>query len=197
MIIIISCSYGKYSSWEHDKRVQNIEFVKIRYGLKNNDTFAIIGLLKNNTVIKGYHCAADWVHFTKAWELTLFKLEEKTEINSFEFPKDAWIRPDKDRIVCSFPNDTTIQGFVCRGSGGSKGTQTSFYPNGKLESFFTKESIKIGEISCKGGIFNNIILYDNGFLKECTLSDDQTIKGISYKKGTRINFDLNGNIIRQ
>ncbi len=197
LVTVISCSYGQYTSWEYDKKVHNIDFTKIRYGINKNDTSVIVGFLKNKTVIQGYPCAADWVQFNQDWKLTLFKLDEKTVINNFEFPKNSWIRQNNDRLVCAFPKDTVIQEYVCRGSGGSKGIQTSIYPNGKLESFFTKDNIKIGEIKCKGGVFNNIILYDNGLLKECTLSEDQIIKGISYKKGTRITIDLNGNIIRQ
>ena len=197
LVIVISCSYGQYTSWEYDKKVNNIDFAKIRYGINNNDTSVIIGFLKNKTVIQGYPCGADWVQFNKNWELTLFRLDDKIVINNFGFPKNSWIRQNNDKLVCAFPNDTVIQEYLCRGSGGPKGVQTSIYPNGKLESFFTKDNIKIGEINCKGGVFNNIILYDNGLLKECTLSEDQIIKGISYKKGTRINIDLNGNIIRQ
>lgn len=197
LVMVISCSYGQYTSWEYDKKVNDIDFAKIRYGINRNDTSVIIGFLKNKTVIQGYPCAADWVQFNKDWKLTLFRLNDKTVINNFEFPKNSWIRQNNDKLVCAFPNDTVIQGYVCRGSGGAKGIQTSIYPNGKLESFFTKDNIKIGEINCKGGIFNNIILYNNGLLKECTLAEDQMIKGISYKKGTRINIDLNGNIIKQ
>lgn len=197
LVMVISCSYGQYTSWEYDKKVDTIDFAKIRYGINRNDTSVIIGFLKNKTVIQGYPCAADWVQFNKDWKLTLFRLDEKTVINNFAFPKNSWIRPNNDKLVCAFPNDTMIQGYVCRGSGGSKGIQTSIYPNGKLASFFTKNNCKIGEINCKGGVFHNIILYDNGLLQECTLSEDQIIKGISYKKGTRIHIDLNGNIIKQ
>lgn len=197
LLIAISCSYGQYTSWEYGKRVNNIDFTKIRYGVNNGDTSVIIGFLKNKTVIQGYPCGADWIHFNKDWKLTLFKLDDKTIINNFEFPRNSWILNHYDKLVCVFPGDTVIQGYLCKGSGGPKGVQTSIYPNGKLESFFTKDNIKIGEINCKGGVFNNIILFDNGLLKECTLSKDQIVKGISYKKGTRINIDLNGNIIKQ
>jgi hypothetical protein len=195
LVTVISCSNGYYTSWEHNKKVNNIDFSKIRYGINNNDTSVIIGFLKNKTVIQGYPCGKDWVQFNKDWKLILFKLDDKIVINNFRFPKNSWIRQNNDKLVCVFPSDTVIQEYLCRGSGGSNGVQTSIYPNGKLESFFTKGNIMIGEINCKGGVFNNIILYDNGALKECTLSEDQIIKGISYKKGTRINIDLNGNII--
>jgi hypothetical protein len=197
LVIVISCSYGHYTLWKYDKKVNNIEFAKIRYGINNNDTFAIIGFLKNKTFIQGYPCGADWVHFSKDWKLTLFRLDDNTVINNFGFQKNTWIRPKNDNLVCAFPNDTVIQGYLCRGNGGSKGVQTSIYPNGKLESFYTKGNIKIGDINCKADIFHNIILHDNGLLKECTLAEDQIIKGNSYKKGTRIIIDLNGNIIKQ
>lgn len=197
IIMVMSCSYGPYKRWEHDTKVNNIDFARIRFGINNNDTSSIIGFLKDKAVIEGYPCADDWVHFNKDWKLTLFRLDENTVINYFEFPKDSWILRNGDKLVCVFPNDTVIQEYLCRGDGGPNGMQTSFYPNGRLESFFSKENIRIGEINCRGSLSNNIILYDNGLLKECTLAKNQIIKGISYKKGTRINIDLDGNITCQ
>jgi hypothetical protein len=197
LVIVTSCSNGHFTSWKYNEKVNHIDFAKIRYGINHHDTTVIVGFLKSKTVIQGYPCGADWVQFSKDWELTLCRLDDKTVINNFGFPKNTWIRPNNDKLICAFPNDTVIQGYLCRGSGGPKGVQTSLYPNGMLESFFSKGSIKIGDINCKADVFNNIFLYDNGLLKECTLSEKQRIKGILYKKGTRIVIDLEGNVTQK
>jgi len=188
----MSCIRGHYTKWEYNRNTHNIEFSKIRYGIADNDTIVIIGFLKSSTWVEGYLCEADWVHFTKDWKLIMFKMAETKTINNFQYPQNAWIHIRNNTIICSLPHDTVIQGYLCRGNGGPKGIQTSIYPNGQLESFFTKGNIKINEINCKGGVFSNIVLYDDGRLKECTLSEEQSINKIKFKKGVRIHFDESG-----
>ncbi|MFN8428485.1 MAG: hypothetical protein U0V04_00760 [Spirosomataceae bacterium] len=197
MIFILSNhtnTQAQYSSWQYNAKIHNIEFSKIRYGLNKNDTTVIIGYLKRPTLIQGFSCAADWVHFSKDWKPVLFKLQKKASIHNFVYPENAWIRFKKDGIICAFPTETQIQGCNCMGSGGAKGIQTSFYPDGKLECFYSNSNILIGKIACKGGVFNNIILHQNGQLKECTLSNDQIIDGKNLKKGKRVRFDVNGKL---
>ncbi|MCU7503000.1 MAG: hypothetical protein HF314_07995 [Ignavibacteria bacterium] len=192
LVTLCSCNRG-YSAWEKNKLINGIEFEKIRYGLKDNDTTAIIGYLKANTIIEQYPCAADWVHFTKDWKLKLFRLCNKTTINNFEYCKNSWIRfTQEGSVICVFPEKTLVQGFKCIGGGGPSGISTSFYKSGRLNYFYSDGDILVDNILCKSDLFNNIGLHENGKLKECTLAQDKRINSINYKKGTRIFFDEAG-----
>lgn len=91
-------------------------------------------------------------------------------------------------ILCVFPENTTVQGYKHRVGGGAGDISISFYQNGKLHYFYSDEDVLIGEILCKRNIFNNISLYENGNLKECTLALDKQITNIHFKKSTRILF---------
>lgn len=194
LVTLFSCNRG-YSSWEKNKLVKGIEFEKIRYGFKDDDTTVIIGYLKANTIIEQYPCAADWVHFSKDWKLKLFRLSNKATINSFEYCENSWIRFTQDGcVICVFPEKTIVQGFKCTGGGGSSGISTSFYKSGRLNYFYSDGDVFVGDILCKGNLLSNIGLHENGNLKECTLGQDKRINNINYKKGTRIYFDEAGNV---
>lgn len=194
-VLLVSCSGAYYTSWEHNINVKNIQFEKLRYGVENNDTLSIIGYLSEATQIQGYPCSADWVQFNKSWKLTLLKLSEEKQIGETIFPKDTWIKPRKDRLIVVFPGNTVIQGYHCRGNGTSKGIQTSFYPSGKLYSFFPPEDVRIGQINCKASLLNNIVLFENGTLKSCTLAEDQLIQQENFKKGSRVSFHQDGRVM--
>ncbi|MGE5679940.1 MAG: hypothetical protein ACM34K_03580 [Bacillota bacterium] len=193
-VILFSCGRN-YTSWEENKLAHGIEFEKIRYGIKDNDTTAIIGYLKANTTIEQYPCAADWAHFSKDWKLKLFRLSSKATVNNFEYCENSWIRFIQDgSVICVFPENTIVQGFKCRGGGGASGVSTSFYKSGRLNYFFSDGDVLVGDILCKSNLFNNIGLHENGKLKECTLAEDKQINNVSYKKNTRICFDETGNV---
>jgi hypothetical protein len=163
---ICSCK-SQYISWQYDKVMNGVEFKKLRYLVKNGDTTAIIGYLRNNTTIQGYPCSAGWVHFSKDGKLKLLQLVDATTIHNFKYPKNSWIRLGGEYLVCAFPHDTVIQGYLCKGSGGVKGIQTSFYKSGRLRSFYTNKSLLVNEIVCYSGCFNIIILNEDGTLKSC------------------------------
>jgi len=183
-----------FGSWKYNQKINNIDFSQIKYAIKQKDTTAIIGFLKHNTTIQGYPCAADWVHFNKKWEMSLFRLSDTATINNFLYQKDTWIRLTKSGLICTFPRDTIVQGYLCKGGGGAKGVQTRFLRSGKLDAFFTEKGSIIDGIKCKGGGLDLIQLNENGLLKECILAEDQLIKGVQYKKGTKIQIDPDGKI---
>jgi len=194
MLILTSCN-GYYTSWEKNKEINGIRFQKIRYGIRDGDTLAIIGYLKTNMKIDGYPCSADWIHFTKDWDLKLFRLSDTAMVNNYKYPKDAWIRfADDGTVICVFPEATRVQEFLCKGGGGAKGIQTAFYKSGRLRSFFADEDIWIQGIKCKSGVFNIIGLHENGNLKACTLSQATAINGIQYKKNAKLFFHEDGRV---
>lgn len=80
------------------------------------------------------------------------------------------------------------------GGGGAKGIQTTFYSSGRLREFFPVGDIEVGGIKCKGGVFNPVILHENGNLQMCTLKEQITLGEKTYKKGEVVKFDNQGNI---
>ena len=94
-----------------------------------------------------------------------------------------WRMLDKEGkiYICFFPNNTEVQGYLCRGSVmGREGIQTSFHKNGKLNLFFSRRDIEIDGISCKGTVFHPIGLHDNGKLRNCTLTKTTIIKVLAF-----------------
>lgn len=198
LIIIIASLFCLSScvKWDSNKVINGIEFSKIRYETLNDDTVAVIGYLVKNKIIEKYPCAKDWVHFTKDWRIKLLRLSENSIINNYSYPKDTWIKfDDEHNVICVFPRNTNVQGYLCKGDGNVKGISTSFYKNGRLHSFYSENDVLIGEVFCLGGMLHNIELFDNGALKECTIARDKEIHGILYNKYTRVSFDENGNIV--
>ncbi|MDP4267686.1 MAG: hypothetical protein Q8880_09675 [Bacteroidota bacterium] len=188
--IFFTCCSGGYTSWEKNKTVRNIEFDKLRYSVKGKDTTTIIGYLKHDIEYKQYPCSKGWIHFSKDWKLKLFCLSRDFEINSNCFKKGTWIRyNDKEDLICVFPEQTLIQGHLCRGGGGPKGITTSFYPNGRLKSFYPPEDIEINNILCKSSCIGPVYLKEDGSLLECTLSQDVNFNGVTYSKNTRLNIE--------
>lgn len=181
-----------YTKWERDVEMNGIEFKKIRY----SDSGGIIAYLDKNTTIQGYPCKKGWVHFHENKDLKSFALEKSIKINYLEIPVGTWMTLNQDGLLslCAFPDNIDIQGYLCRGTGGPKGVQVSFYESGALRVFFSPDPIEIQGIPCKGGVFNSIVLHENGDLKECTLSEPTEINYIEYDKGERLSFDIKGNI---
>ncbi len=139
-----------------------------------------IARLQSPTQIDGFPCAAGWIHFTDSGRLRAFYLGETSIIQGHQIPEGTWIRLDPDLAlhICSFPEDTTIQGHRCDGGfGGSEGVNTSFYPSGRLKAFFAPNDVEIAGIPCKASLFTPIYLHENGNLKEFTIARDTGIGG--------------------
>ncbi|MCK9222833.1 MAG: hypothetical protein PHV61_02840 [Limnochordia bacterium] len=192
LAIVLSGCDGNYTPWERNKVVHGIEFAKLRYGIDDGEIRSIIGYLKDDTVIDGYPCAADWVHFAADWQLTLFRLAKPAVINNYSYGADTWIRFVHDRVTCVFPKNTSVQGYLCRGGGGVTGVHTSFYESGRLRFFYPVGDVDICGICCSGSVFSGIGLYEDGTLRECTLMQPVVIDGISYPKNSRLTFDEAG-----
>lgn len=186
--ILLSSCLG-HGRWQRDIEMEGIRFEKIR-----SSGSVIIGRLSEDTTIQGYPCKKGWVHFYSNQGLKSFSLERPMKINSIEIPASTWVTLNEKGalILCAFPYNIEIQGHMCRGSGGPKGVQVSFYENGALKTFFSPESVVIHGIPCKGGVFNYIGLHENGNLKACTLSGNTVINGVQYAKGERLRFDEKG-----
>jgi hypothetical protein len=192
---ILFNSYACSPKWLRDVEMDGIKFKKIKTG----DSGIIIGYLNENTTIQAYPCKKGWIHLYKNKNLKSFTLEKSALINNIEIPSETWatLNEKGDIILCAFPENMEIQGHLCRGTGGSKGVQVSFYESGALKMFFSPESIKIQGVLCKGGVFNHIGLHENGKLKTCTLQSNTIIDSVQYNKGERLRFDITGRVIQR
>jgi hypothetical protein len=156
-----------------------------------------IAQLQNPTQIDGFSCAAGWIHFSESGHLQAFYLAENSTIQDNQLPKGTWIRLRADQTLqlCFFPKETIIQGYMCDGGrGGSEGVTTSFYPGGRLESFYTPKDAVIHGIPCQAGPFQPIYLYENGNLKQFTLSQDSIISGRNLSEGQTIVLNDHGEV---
>ncbi len=97
--------------------------------------------------------------------------------------------------ISVFQNDTQINGYKCKESGGVKGIQTTFYNSGKLFSFFPGETVIIDSIKIEGGVFHPVKLHENGKLQACTLAEQRNFDGTLFKKRTLIQIDTTGKTI--
>jgi hypothetical protein len=190
LLLLAGCSH-----WQHEVVTQNVAFTKVR--IENNGL--VIGQLKKDTVIGGRPCKQGWVHIGPNGVPVGFTASRTIDLGRFVIPSGTWVfqNGNGEITVCAFPRDTDIQGHMCRGSGGPKGVQAAFYPDGSLKEYFLRQDTLIQGIPCKGGLFNRSIhLHKNGRLKECVLSEELARDGCTYSVGTHLHFDSDGHIIR-
>ena len=182
------------SDWEYDVAIQGVAFRKVRIV---NDGL-VIGLLKEDTLIGERPCQRGWVHLRPNGVPVGFTASRDIDLERFKIPAETWVCQNEEGVVtvCAFPRDTEVQGHWCRGSGGSEGVQTAFYPNGSLKQYFLRHDTRIQDIPCKAGLFNESIeLHENGRLKICVLADELARDGRTYPRGARLRFDPDGRII--
>jgi hypothetical protein len=153
-----------------------------------------IGYLKSSSVINGTHVRADWLHLDIDNNPVLYRLERERELSNFLFPAGTWIIKIPDGIAAVFPVDTIIGGYLCRGGGGANGIRTSFYSSGAIKYFYTSGVTDVEGVKCKGGTMHTISLHEEGSLSGCTLAEDHTFNGVSYKKGEKVRFDESGKV---
>ena len=109
----------------------------------------------------------------------------------------------KDRIICFLPQDTEVQGLVCRGGGHD--WQTVFYTNGKLALAWLAETTEIQGVPCMKASFleelfggsSGVHFHDNGNLSRCKLAKNFTIEDRAFKKRDQVNFDRKGRLIAE
>lgn len=187
-ILLVSCH-----EWQKDVTVHGVHFEKVRKATSET----IIGYTSHDVEVSGFLCKKGWIHFDSDKNLKLGALKKSIEYKGNTIPADTWIKPDAEQNirVCAFPRDTLIQGQMCKGTGGSKGYQTSFYKSGKLRSFFISDDREIDGIPCKASGRAIITLHENGKLKVCTLSKNCTIENQPFRANQRVEFDEDGMLV--
>ena len=185
------------SDWERDVVKNGIAFDKVT----QRESGIWTGVLKENTQIQGYPCQKGWVGFNGDWTLRRFTLSEPFDIgHDTILPKDTYVVSlwQGGRIrVCALPGRMKIQGQRCIGTGGPKGVQVSFYPDGALQTFFAPQDTDIQGVPCRGGVFHIIQLHPNGSIKQATLPVDTRINDIIYPKGKTLYFNETGQIVEK
>ena len=179
-------------NWEHNVEKNGILFKKV----SQSKGGTIVGFMAENHNIQNFPCEKGWIHFKKNWELLSFQLSEGFTYNNILLPAHTWIHfsyhEGRSGYVCSFPYHFEVQGYLCGGSGGYKGTHTGFYDSGKLRSFFPPDDVTVDGVPCEASLLANINLYENGKLKSCKLAKDYQVDGKTYKSGRSIEFDESG-----
>lgn len=176
--------------WRYHVEESGVEFRRLRTvdGTR-------IGELAHDTSIAGRPCRQGWVHLHANGVPAAFSAASDLALPRFTIPAGTWVLQDEHGTVtvCAFPRDTRIQGFLCRGTGGPKGVQTSFHASGALKQFYPPENIVIAGVPCAAGLVRGTIeLHENGRLNSVRLSRDWSHHGRSFPRGTRLRFDADG-----
>ncbi len=107
---------------------------------------------------------------------------------------------------CLLPEDTLIEGHLCRG----KGTHwsTGFHPNGRLRVAWLARDEEIQGVPClsAGGVLRTIgkalvrrnqggvFFHENGNLSSALVARDCIVQGRAFKRGELIRLDRDGNV---
>ncbi len=177
-------------AWETDVERGGYAFDRYR---QDTQSGAHIGILADTREIDGFICRGeDWAHFRPDWSLSGCFLAQPYAMDHVQIAAGTWVMPHSDRLVVAFQQDTPCQGHVCSGTGGAKGTQTSFYPDGRLREFFPTSTVSISGVQCRASPFASVQLHENGGLKRCTAALDGEIGGAPYQAGQIITLDETG-----
>ena len=194
-VLFISVNICGCKNWQYDVEKYNIRFKKIRQSESGN----IIGYMTENHTVQGFPCEKGWIHFKENGRVRFLQLSKDFMYRGTLLPAHTWYHlPYTDSIegyICSFPYDCVVQGHLCEGTGGSKGTSTGFYESGRLRSFYPPDDIEIDGVPCEASPFVNVWLHEkSGRLKRCKLSRNYEAHGRIYKKGSLVEFDENGKV---
>lgn len=188
--VIITLTLAGCFAWEADVERGGYRFSQYRLDRRAK---VHIGILKTDAAVDGFVCqGGGWAHFRSDWSLEACFLGEPYVTEHVTIPVGTWIRPQPDRLIVAFAEDTPCQGYVCTGSGGTKGTHTTFYPNGRLSAFFPPDNITVSGVVCKASPFANVQLHPNGELKSCVAAADGSVAGAPFQAGDKIVLDETG-----
>ena len=107
---------------------------------------------------------------------------------------------------CLLPEDTLIEGHLCRGKGIH--WSTGFHPNGRLRVAWLARDEEIQGVPClsTGGVLRaigkalvgrnqgGVFFHENGHLSSALVARDCVVQGRAFKRGERIQLDRDGNV---
>lgn len=156
-----------------------------------------VGQIDTETVVGGRDCRAGWLYLHPDGTPAAFIAAHEMVLPRATIPAGTWVMQDPAGIITAyaFPRDTDVQGHLCHGTGGPKGVQTAFYPNGALKQFFPPHPTIIDGVPCAMGVVRGVIeLHENGRLKSCLLGKAWVHAGRKLRKGTRITLKPDGQL---
>lgn len=183
------------ATWQRNVTLHGVMFTKVRTA----DDGIHIGEIDTETVVGGRACAPGWLHLHPDGTPAAFTAAHEIVLPRVTIPAGTWIMQDASGTIttCAFPADTLVQGHLCRGTGGPKGTQVSFHADGSLRQFFPAKPTVIDGVPCAtGSVRGAIELYADGRLKSCLLDRDHVIGGVKYRKGKRLTLTPDGQVQR-
>lgn len=184
---------GHAADWQRDVTLHGVIFTKVRTDANGHH----IGQIDTETGVGGRACRAGWLHLHPDGTPAAFTAAHDIVLPRVTIPAGSWVMQDAAGIitVCAFPQDTEVQGQLCRGTGGPKGVQTTFYPDGALKQFFPTKPTTIDGVPCGTGLSRGMIeLHENGRLKSCLLGEAWVHAGRKLRKGTRITLTPDGQL---
>ncbi|MBT8276820.1 MAG: hypothetical protein KJO39_11790 [Bacteroidia bacterium] len=149
--------------------------------------------IESSQDINGYPCKKGKVTFYENDSLMNFVLYEDFVINNDMIPADSDITMywnGKPEFIY-LSKETEIQGYIPTAKRIAY-WHVSFYNNGKLHLFSLKDDTHIAGVPCQKG--DDLRLFPNGDLWECTLSEDFEIEGKKFSSGAHLIFDEKGQV---
>lgn len=177
--------------WQHDATYHGVTFVRVR---READRL-FIGELARDTRIGDRLCRAGWVHLHPSGRPAAFTAAEPVVLPRLTLPAGTWVQQDDTGTVTTLalPADTELQGHLCRGTGGPKGVAVALYPDGALRQFYPPAPVRLDDVPCDSGLISgSVTLHANGRLRSARLAADWTHAGVTYPRGTRLEFDAAG-----
>lgn len=186
---------GFAAEQQRDVTLHGVIFTKVR----TNADGLHIGEIDTETVVGGRACRAGWLHLYPDGTPAAFTAAQEIVLPRVTIPAGTWVNQSPDGVVttCAFPEDTLVQGHLCRGTGGPKGVQVAFYPDGALRQFFLASAATIDGVPCDPSLTRGVVeLHENGRLKSCRLGQALERDGRKLRKGARITLSPDGRIQR-
>lgn len=151
--------------------------------------------LKEPVTIQGYPCQR-WIRFYENGVLEQFELTETLAIQGIDVPEKSTVFLYRDGHLqkCWFSKTLTLQEVPCKGGRIGK-VSTTFHKNGKLRRCFLPETTIIQGIPCKASLLDHVGFDPNGKLESCTLADTITLNGNVYKRGMKLRFNEQGEVL--
>lgn len=180
--------------WHYDTTARGLRFDRVRTEANG----VVVGQLQADSIVSGRACRRGWIHLHPNGVPAGFTASSTFSFGRLEIPGGTWvIQNDAGEVtVCAFARDTVVQGQACRGTGGPKGVQASFYPSGALKQFYPVRETRIDGVPCDTGLVRGWVeLHENGRLKSGLLRADLQRDGVTIPRGTRIQLDETGRLL--
>lgn len=152
--------------------------------------------------IEGYPCDRGYAWFFDDGRLSSCKVSVETGFGELRVPKASMIHltPAGKPLFVFLGRDSIVRGMTCRGGGHSY--MTAMYPSGKLRVCWLAGDQEVAGVPCGGASFftdvfgggAGTVFHENGRLKTCRLSKDQTVQGRRFASGDHPVFDENGKL---